>query len=536
MSGLPVRPVQLSLSERFPVGNVAVNADPVHGKPTKLVYGLPARAASDADTILDLWSRLPQIKPIRLRLFLTSRPDLPIQLGFKNMSVDAHQDLVLHDEVPPTTIQHDISAFLKDAFSKIRENYNADLPSSTPLEDDWPGDKVLQALVDMAVPLFIVAATVCRYVGDLNWNPQEPLEDILKSQGTGRLDQMEQTYLPVLTQLTTTLSNSHDKEKLYQEFRLTLLLNRFPWQLLSGSNGLRENLCDLDYPGQPRRELDSIIINERLSPAFQYACRYWVHHVQRSMVPIHDDDEVHKFLRKHFLHWLEALSLINRIAEVIVYISAWQSSVSENDSTQLFSFLEDARRFVFANRYIADPAPLQVYSSAVMQKSIVRNVCGQIRAWIQTYPITPTMWSPELQKLEGHTDLVRAVAFSPDGSLLASGSDNYTVRLWNPTTGQELRKFENVPETSTISLTIDNSIVLTNRGAISVDSGSCPHLALESSTRNTITINKEWVQWNNRNLLWLPQEYCSDCLAFYGNMFAIGRHSGQVNFIQVDVA
>src|SRR2546430_14771495 len=40
--------------------------------------------------------------------------------------------------------------------------------------------------------------------------------------------------------------------------------------LLSGSNGLRENMCDLSYPGQPRRELGSTVINERLSPALQY--------------------------------------------------------------------------------------------------------------------------------------------------------------------------------------------------------------------------------------------------------------------------
>jgi WD40 repeat protein len=37
--------------------------------------------------------------------------------------------------------------------------------------------------------------------------------------------------------------------------------------------------------------------------------------------------------------------------------------------------------------------------------------------------------------LRGHTDLVRAVAFSADGALLASGSDDGTVRLWDGRTG-----------------------------------------------------------------------------------------------------
>ncbi len=41
--------------------------------------------------------------------------------------------------------------------------------------------------------------------------------------------------------------------------------------------------------------------------------------------------------------------------------------------------------------------------------------------------------------LEGHTDNVIAVAWSPDGGTLASGSWDRTVRLWNPLTGRQLR-------------------------------------------------------------------------------------------------
>jgi WD40 repeat protein/DNA-binding CsgD family transcriptional regulator len=45
----------------------------------------------------------------------------------------------------------------------------------------------------------------------------------------------------------------------------------------------------------------------------------------------------------------------------------------------------------------------------------------------------------QLLTLEGHTNWIRSVAFSPDGEILVSGSDDKTVRLWNTTTGQFLR-------------------------------------------------------------------------------------------------
>src|SRR5207302_1355704 len=39
--------------------------------------------------------------------------------------------------------------------------------------------------------------------------------------------------------------------------------------------------------------------------------------------------------------------------------------------------------------------------------------------------------------LKGHTSFVFAVAFSPDGKTLASGSDDKTIILWNVATGME---------------------------------------------------------------------------------------------------
>lgn len=77
----------------------------------------------DVRTILSQLARTRELSIIRLRVFLTSRPELLIHLGFINIGAETYRDVVLHD-IPPFVIHHDIFVYLDGEFKRIRDKHN----------------------------------------------------------------------------------------------------------------------------------------------------------------------------------------------------------------------------------------------------------------------------------------------------------------------------------------------------------------------------------------------------------------------------
>ena len=403
-----------------PLGKVAV--DPQN--PLKVLVVVDALDECDREedvrVIIDLMSQSKDLKSVRLKFFATSRPELPIRLGFEDIR-GRYEDLVLH-QIPEPIIEHDISMFIRDQLSRIRDEYNKTVPGHRELPAAWPSQTEVHVLVKLAFPLFIFAATACRFINERRYGgggPDERLAKILEYQGSGQKDDLDVTYLPVLNQLLVGISGLA-KGTVVKEFRdivgsIIILasplstaalarLIRVPkgviddrldllhsvlsvpseldtpvrllhlsfrdflldpekrrtnpfWvdeeesnsklathclQLMSRDENLKKDICDLRTPGRLRTEVDQRTVDEYLPAEVQYACLYWVYHLKESKGMIRDEGSAHNFLKRHFLHWLEALSLIRRISESIRLINELQSVVDVSS--------DNCHALAFANR------------------------------------------------------------------------------------------------------------------------------------------------------------------------------------------
>ncbi|KAI3575831.1 hypothetical protein IWW34DRAFT_630123 [Fusarium oxysporum f. sp. albedinis] len=73
------------------------------------------------------------------------------------------------------------------------------------------------------------------------------------------------------------------------------------------SDTLKQDILSVERPGALVTDVETSRVEQHLPPAVQYACLYWIQHLQRSDAQLYDDNQVHCFLQEHLLHWLEAL-------------------------------------------------------------------------------------------------------------------------------------------------------------------------------------------------------------------------------------
>ncbi|KAK6334975.1 hypothetical protein TWF718_010416 [Orbilia javanica] len=186
--------------------------------------------------LIDFLGRLAEVD-LNIRIFITSRPEAPIKAGFNDLK-DIHKDISLHD-IQESTIRDDILAFIRSEFDKIRKNRK--------LGGSWPGDSTIVTLTDMTVPLFISAATLCRFIGDRKFSVHERLENVLRLRNSSFASKLDQTYRPIFKQILADADETERAELIqgFQEIIGTIVLLESPLGLDSLSVFLKRDVDQL---------------------------------------------------------------------------------------------------------------------------------------------------------------------------------------------------------------------------------------------------------------------------------------------------
>lgn len=96
-------------------------------------------------------------------------------------------------------------------------------------------------------------------------------------------------------------------------------------KLMAGS--LKRDICDLKMPGTLINEIFPERIQEHIIAELEYACTYWVRHLESSVPSANSIlerdllDRIRRFLEQSILYWLEALSLLGKMQESVLMLS-----------------------------------------------------------------------------------------------------------------------------------------------------------------------------------------------------------------------
>jgi hypothetical protein len=353
---------------------------------------------NDIRTIIHLLAEAQSLKTVRLRVFLTSRPEIPFRYRFHQIPDAEHQEFVLHN-ISPSIVDHDISIFFEYNLKAIRQEQS--------LDACWPGEEIIRCLIQRTGGLFIWAATACRFIHEGKRFAARRLDTILQgASGTPTAPQkhLDNIYTTVLNQSIAPEYTNEEREEAYRMLKITLgsvvtllsplsvsCLSRLlgikkevtnqtlndlhsvlevpkdqsqPLRLLHPSfrdyllnnsrcedpdlwvdekqahemladscmtlmsASLKQDICELDAPGMLVADVERGRIEQNLSSELQYACLYWIQHLEKSGDQLQDNGQVHNFLQEHFLYWLEALGWMGKISEGVHAIASLESLIT----------------------------------------------------------------------------------------------------------------------------------------------------------------------------------------------------------------
>ncbi|CAJ0554472.1 Ff.00g129850.m01.CDS01 [Fusarium sp. VM40] len=216
---------------------------------------------------------------------------------------------------------------------------------------------------------------------------------------------------------------------------------------------LRKDICDFKDPAVSREAINPNVIETHIPSSVQYASSYWWHHLQRGDKQGPSYDYLLPILKTHFLHWIECLSILDRLPF---------ASKAEHPSESvhlLVPFLKDARRFILRHGYTIRENPLQTYGAALIfspVESIVRPSFWETRnPGFRVIRNLEHRWGPCLKKVKDLSS-ISSISVSHDGQELAMAghsNDRTLPSVWIRNTGDGILLARFSTETPLLALT-----------------------------------------------------------------------------------
>jgi len=206
------------------------------------------------------------------------------------------------------------------------------------------------------------------------------------------------------------------------------------------SKNLRFNISQSrsSYEPNPPERLDLI------TRSLEYACMQWVYHVAALVDRGNLDTLIGVIFRPRLLSWLEVMSLLHQVWRAAKMLFVAAGTVATHVDSDLTRFFRDANLFVASSYEVIERSAPHIYLSALpfadrnslVYQDFAPHCTGLIT--VDTFGIKQHGGNA-VMTLMGHNGAVTSVSYSSDGRLLASGSDDGSVRIWDARTGEETR-------------------------------------------------------------------------------------------------
>ncbi|CUA73482.1 putative WD repeat-containing protein alr3466 [Nostoc sp, PCC 7120] [Rhizoctonia solani] len=467
--------------------------------PTNLVVVIDALDECDdgngVEQILEVL--LDKALDLPVKFLISSRPEYHIR---DRIGKSSQKTQVTVHELDEKMVKADIETYLRTELTSL----------PIPLTKER-----LESLVTRAGVLFIYAATVIRYITDIDADPLERLDTVLRAThpatetsntaeeidglyeavlasafGKPHLGHLEKqrrelvlhtvvcaqepltiqglvgllglSYTQVITALRPLWSVLHISGQNTTD-RVNILHASFPdYMLEPGRSGrftcnaklhhgkLAElcfrrisqnipqfNICNLESSYTLDEDIPDL--DQRVKQAIPmdllYACQYWAVHLWLGEKSDERATELHEFLSKRLLLWMEVLNLTKRIEKSVGLVEqamSWLRGTGRFEITMLLA--RDARRFtaMFATSPVSQSTPhLYVSMLASWPQDSAISYSQQATGVVRFNGVETTERQLGLLSLIPAGSPVLCVSYSSDGRFIAAGTWDYRILIWD---------------------------------------------------------------------------------------------------------